>query len=227
MPDPIAAIAQPETKSAKASSKLATDMDSFLLPLTTQLKHQDPLSPLDPTEFTGQLVAFAGVEQQITTNAHLENLAALQNASFAASMVGFIGTEVEAETNQLPLQDGEAEFTYDLSSNAKNVVISVTDSTGRVMFTKAGELSAGRHTVVWDGKDMNSIQQPDGAYIVTVTPLGFEDEPVAVSTRVKGRVTGVSMDSGQAVLDVGGASVALEKILSINEAKSQATGGAN
>ena len=48
-----------ETKSSKAATTLAGDLDAFLLLLTTQLQNQDPLSPLEPTEFTGQLVQFA------------------------------------------------------------------------------------------------------------------------------------------------------------------------
>ena len=76
--DPIAAT---QTRSQKSSFSLAADLDSFLLLLTTQLRNQDPLSPLDSNEFTGQLVAFAGVEQQIPTNGHLEQLLSLQSAS--------------------------------------------------------------------------------------------------------------------------------------------------
>ena len=51
-----AITATEETKSSKAASTLAGDLDAFLLLLTTQLQNQDPLSPLEPTEFTGQLV---------------------------------------------------------------------------------------------------------------------------------------------------------------------------
>ena len=57
-----------QTQTSKARSSLAGDMDAFLLLLTTQLKNQDPLAPLEPTEFTNQLVNFASVEQQIATN---------------------------------------------------------------------------------------------------------------------------------------------------------------
>ncbi len=226
MIDPVVATTLAETKAQKASSKLATDMDSFLLLLTTQLKNQDPLSPLEPTEFTSQLVAFSGVEQQITTNKHLEDLLALQNASLAASVVGFIGTMVEAQGNKVPLQDGTAEFSYNLSGNAKNVVVAISDSNGKIMYTQAGELTGGDHKFTWDGKDMNGFQQPDGPYTVTVTPIGFEDKPVEVRVKVKGRVSGVSMETGAATLDVGGVSIALEDVLTITEAKTTQVGEA-
>ncbi len=220
MVDPVATTLA-ETKSQKSSAKLAADMDSFLLLLTTQLKHQDPLSPLEPTEFTSQLVAFAGVEQQITMNKSLEDLLVLQNSSFAASVVGFIGTDVQAQGNKVPLQDSSAEFTYNLSGNAKTVVVAIADSNGKIMYTQAGELTGGEHKFKWDGKDMNNFQQPDGPYTVTVTPIGFEDEPVEARVKVKGRVSGVTMAGGSAVLDVGGVSIDLENVLSITEAQTK------
>jgi flagellar basal-body rod modification protein FlgD len=214
--DPTAAA---QTQSQKSSFSLAADLDSFLLLLTTQLKNQDPLAPLDSNEFTGQLVAFAGVEQQIATNDHLEQLLNLQSASLAASIIGFVGTDVVAEVSQVPLQGGEAKFTYSLTGNAKNVVISITDDKGNIMLTKAGELSAGDHEFVWDGNDVNGQKVPDGPYRVSVTPIGFETSPVSAKVKISGHVTGVTMDRGNATLDVGGVAVPLDRILTIKEAQ--------
>ena len=215
--DPTVTV--PDTRSAKAGASLAADLDSFLLLLTTQLKNQDPLSPLEPTEFTGQLVAFAGVEQQIATNDNMEKLLSLQSASLAASIIGFVGTDVEAEVNQVPLQDGEATFNYTLSGNAKNVVISITDDKGKIMLTKAGERTSGDHEFVWNGKDVNGQSVPDGPYRVSVSPIGFEAAPVTALVTVRGHVTGVTMNGGNATLDVGGVSIPLDKVLSIQEPK--------
>ncbi|MBO34194.1 MAG: flagellar hook capping protein [Rhodospirillaceae bacterium] len=205
------------SKADTAGSTLAGDLDSFLLLLTTQLQHQDPLSPLEPTEFTGQLVQFASVEQSIATNKHMEDLLSVQNASLASSVVGFIGTSVEAEINNLPVQNGTAEFTYTLSDNAKNVVIAIMDDKGNIKHTKAGELAAGEHNYTWDGKDANGVQVTDGAYIVSVTPIGFTDEPVAVKTIIKANITGVNMESGSTMLDANGVAIPLDKVLTVNE----------
>jgi flagellar basal-body rod modification protein FlgD len=208
-----------DTRSGKAGASLAADLDSFLLLLTTQLKNQDPLSPLEPTEFTGQLVQFASVEQQISTNAHMEKLLNLQTSSLAASIIGFVGKDVEAEVSQVPLQDGEGNFTYTLSGNAKNVVLSITDEKGKIMLTKAGERTAGDHNFVWDGKDVNGQTMPDGPYNVSVTPIGFDDAPVTAQVTVRGYVSGVTMANGNALLDVGGVSIPLDRVLTIREPK--------
>lgn len=215
MIDSVAAAST--SKATSAGTSLAGDLDSFLLLLTTQLQHQDPLSPLEPTEFTGQLVQFASVEQSITTNKHMEDLLAVQGASLAASVVGFIGTEVEAEMNLLPVQDGEGNFTYTLSDNAKNVVITIMDDKGNLMHTKAGDIAAGQHEYTWDGKDANGVQVPDGAYMVSVTPIGFSDDPIAVKTVIKADITGVNMESGETMLEANGALIPLDKVLTVNE----------
>ncbi|HZZ11369.1 MAG TPA: flagellar hook capping FlgD N-terminal domain-containing protein, partial [Paraburkholderia sp.] len=77
-----------------ASQQLAGNFDTFLTLLTTQLQNQDPLSPMDSTQFTQQLVAFSGVEQQINTNNNLQSLIALNQSQQAASAVSYIGHSV-------------------------------------------------------------------------------------------------------------------------------------
>lgn len=206
-----------QTASGKAKSSLAADFDAFLLLLTTQLKNQDPLSPLKPEEFTGQLVQFAGVEQQIKVNDNLEKLTGIQNASLAASIIGFVGTNVEAEGSGLPLQDGKAKFTYDNSDAAKNVVITIEDADGNLVKTQAGERSAGLHEFTWDGKNNDGVLQPDGAYKVSVSPIGFDDEAITATVHTFARVTGVSLSDGT-TLDASGVQIPLDKVIAVKEA---------
>jgi flagellar basal-body rod modification protein FlgD len=201
-------------QSGKAKTSLAADFDAFLLLLTTQLKNQDPLSPMEPTEFTSQLVQFASVEQQINANENLEKLVGIQNATLAASIIGFVGTDVEADVGDLPLQDSEGKFSYTLDKQAKNVVITVSDADGNLVLTKAGELGAGRHEFTWDGKDNDGVLKPDGAYKVSVSPIGFDDEVVTADVTVYAHITGVDMANGTN-LDADGVSIPLDKVLTI------------
>ena len=64
------------TDTETAAADLASDFDTFLQLLTTQLKNQDPSKPFDSTEFVGQLASFSAVEQQIATNSKLDALVA-------------------------------------------------------------------------------------------------------------------------------------------------------
>ena len=64
------------TSNAASATSLAKNFDTFLTILTAQIQNQDPLEPLDSTQFTEQLVQFSGVEQQIRTNQSMETLIA-------------------------------------------------------------------------------------------------------------------------------------------------------
>ena len=79
-----------------AGAKLAENFDTFLQLLTTQLQHQDPLSPMESNEFVAQLVQFSEVEQAIASNKSLEKLIDLQNTNQATAAIGYIGQTVEA-----------------------------------------------------------------------------------------------------------------------------------
>ena len=73
------AIASPPTAGQSspanaASGALASDFETFLKLLTSQLRNQDPLKPLDSTDFVAQLASFSAVEQQVNTNTKLDQL---------------------------------------------------------------------------------------------------------------------------------------------------------
>lgn len=216
--DAITAIT-PKTASEAASTTLAGDLDAFLLLLTAQLQNQDPLSPLEPTEFTNQLVQFAGVEQAIATNSNLEGLLSLQTSTFAATVLGFIGKDITAQSNQLPLQEGEAEFTYSFADQAQNVVITISDQNGNVMLTEPGDKAPGDHKFVWDGKDGLGVQQPDGPYKISVTAVAADQEILPVTIVTSGQVTGIGAENGLTVLEMDGVGVPLDQVLSVHQAK--------
>jgi flagellar basal-body rod modification protein FlgD len=106
----------PSTTSATASSttlgNIAGNFDTFLTLLTTQLQHQDPLSPLDTNQFTQQLVQFASVEQQINMNTSLSTLISLQQTEQATAALGFIGATVVVGGNTAQLANGQATWNY-------------------------------------------------------------------------------------------------------------------
>ena len=131
------------TKAADSQKKLQEDLSQFMNLLTTQLKHQDPLDPMNANEFTSQLVQFASVEQQIQGNAHLEALKDLQAGNVLASAVNYVGKAVEFPSTKLPLSDGAVEFNYTLEKSANTVTINITNEDGDTVRTFTGETDAG------------------------------------------------------------------------------------
>jgi len=211
----IGGAAAIDTATDTSRNKLAKDLDSFLTLLTSQLKNQDPLSPMDSTEFTNQLVQFAQVEQAINSNESLTSLISLSQQNIITNSVNYMGKTVEATSNQVPLQDGKAKMAYGLDADAQSVAIVVRNAAGNIVYSTTGEKTAGVHPLEWDGKDSNGIQQPDGTYEIQVTALGKDNEPVESYTTVFGRVTGVTTKDGKTLLVMDKLGVPVDKILSV------------
>ncbi len=199
-------------------NKLAKDLDSFLTLLTSQLKNQDPLSPMDSTEFTNQLVQFAQVEQQINLNESMSEVVDLTQQSIVTSAVNYMGETIEAASDQVPLQNGIARMAYGLGADSTATTIVIRSGTGEIVYTKAGLTSAGVHELMWDGKHKDTgLQLPDGTYSVETTALGKGEEQVPTWTTTFGRVTGLTNVNGTTVLLMDKVAVPIQQILSVSE----------
>lgn len=216
----------PQTESAAGKTtslaNLAENFDNFLTILTTQLQHQDPLSPLDSNEFTSQLVQFTGVEQQVLQNKNLESLIALQEQGQSVAAVSYIGKVIEAEGNTNMLVDGQATFSYSLPSEAAGAVVRIFDRSGGLVFQQSVPKDAGVHDIEWDGTTLQGGTAPDGVYSFAVTALDADDQPIAVTHRILGRVTGISFDDGKTTLGIGEVGVPLNVVTGIQDAPEDA-----
>ncbi|SDG68190.1 flagellar hook assembly protein FlgD [Roseospirillum parvum] len=205
------------TASQQSRQKLVQDLDTFLTLLTAQLQNQDPLSPMDSTEFTNQLVQFAQVEQQIYQNENLENLLISQTATQQAMAVNYLGSTIEAESTRVPLQDGKAKLAYGLAEDASETWIAIKDSTGTVVRMFEGKTTAGVHALNWDGLDSYGNQLEDGAYEVVVTALGPNEGQIDTWTTVFGKVTGITTVDDEMLLSMDGVGVPMSKVLAISD----------
>lgn len=97
-------------------NSLASNYQTFLTLLTTQLKNQDPLSPLDTNQFTQQLTQMTGVEQQLLSNQLLQQLVTANQSSGLSDAVGLIGKTATASSGSGTLTSGQVSWPYTLSS---------------------------------------------------------------------------------------------------------------
>ena len=201
------------------SAALAENFDAFLTLLTTQLRHQDPLEPMDSSEFTNQLVQFTGVEQAIYTNKNLEQLLAMLATNQSSSLVNYRGKMVEVASDAATLEDGAAAWTYDLAATAEATQLLVLDVADRVVRVATGETAAGTHGFAWDGTDNAGQPVPAGSYRLTVSALDAAASPIETSVRTTGRVTRVETAGEQNLLTVGGVKVPLSDVLSVSMAE--------
>lgn len=206
-----------QSNSSSSLSNLSSNLDNFLKILTTQLQHQDPLSPMDTHEFTNQLVQFASVEQQIQGNRNLESLISLQETNIMVGAVSYIGKEVEATGQTTTLEDGKAKFIYSLPEEATAAILAVYDENGTQVLFKQADKDAGRHEFIWDGKDTKGAAMPDGDYTIQVVAANAENEAITPAYSITGTVTGVGIDDGEATLSLGGMDVPLANVVRVIE----------
>lgn len=211
----ITAATSGQTQSARATSGLADNFETFLTLLTAQLKNQDPLEPLDSSEFTAQLVQFTSVEQSIATNQHLETLVSLSSTSTANAAVSYLGKEVTADSFTSHLSNGSTGWSFTLPADNTETILTVTDSQGDVVFTDTHALAKGTHTYMWDGKNTNGEKQPDGDYNLVVRTRNAAGGLDSRNAEVTGVVRAVTFENGIPVLEINGTKVQLEDIKSI------------
>jgi flagellar basal-body rod modification protein FlgD len=200
-----------------AEKGLTESFDTFLTLLTTQLRYQDPLEPMDSAEFTNQLVQFTEVEQSISTNKQLEQLIGMQNANQAVSAIGYIGNTVEATGTSMPLVDGAAEMTYTLPENAETASVLIFNAAGQLVQSIDAPTIAGKHTVAWNGEASDGSTMPDGTYTIAVSARNANSDVLEVPTGIVGKVTGTQNDETGAHLSIGSVLVGLDKIVSVSK----------
>src|SRR5712692_5047969 len=113
---------------------LAGNFQTFLTLLTTQLKNQNPLDPLDTNQFTQQLVQFAQVEQQLRQNDQLATLVSLEKTAQATTALAYVGQTVAVDGKTAALTNGQATWSFQVPKPA-SATVTITNATGQSVYT--------------------------------------------------------------------------------------------
>ena len=97
------------------NTEIASNFTTFLQLLTTQLKNQNPLDPLDTNQFTQQLVQFAQVEQQMKSNDQLSRLVSLEKSAQASTALAYVGSTVVVDGSTAALTNGSATWNFNVT----------------------------------------------------------------------------------------------------------------
>ena len=199
------------TTAAIGEKTISQNFDTFLTLLTTQLKNQNPLDPLDTNQFTQQLVQFAQVEQQMAMNSQLTTLVALQKTAQTTAAVNFLGSTVVVDGDTAALSGGQATWSFATDKPA-TAVFNVKSSTGAVVYSESRTLNAGAGTFNWNGRGTNGQMMPDGDYTLSITAKDASGNVTSIATEVEGTVDGVDLSQTPPVLKIGSKSFSLDKI---------------
>ncbi|HWQ88227.1 flagellar hook assembly protein FlgD [Brevundimonas sp.] len=221
MVDAVTTANNATNRIAAGSGMLASNFETFLALLTSQLKNQDPLSPVDSNQFTAQLTQMAGVEQQLLTNELLKSLVSAQAGGGLAGAATYIGKEATAAWSATKMADGEATWSYELGANASSATLQVLDGSGNVVWSgDAPAKTTGVHDFTWDGEATTGNDGQDGqVYTLKIVAKNATGGAVDAQVLTRGRITGVEMYEGEAFLTVGNSIVPLSTVIALEEAR--------
>ena len=188
--------------------------DAFMKMLIAQLKNQDPLNPMDGTQFAVQLAQFTSLEKLTNLNETMKVLPEYLSSFANAQTVNMIGNEAIANGNVIDVSSTSATITYNLPSAIADATIKIYNSNGLLVDSvKVGSQNEGRNSITWYCGDIEA-----GNYTYDISAVDKNGKSVDVSTLLQGTITGASFKNGSAYLTINGQDVAFSDVLAINKA---------
>jgi flagellar basal-body rod modification protein FlgD len=208
-------IAKATTSSTKTTTQKALGKEDFLKMLVAQLKNQDPLNPMDGTDFTAQLAQFSSLEQLSNLNTQIQNQTLSMTSMAHSQAVNMIGKSVTVSgTNTLTANGQPLDIGYSLDGDASQVIISILDKLGNVVETlNASDQKSGQNSITWD---MSAGTKGDYTFQVLAKDASGNDVTANAST--KGTVEAVQFKDNQIYLIVNGQQVPFSDVTHIAQA---------
>ncbi len=197
------------TEAGADAEKLRLD---FLKLLTAQLEYQDPLEPLENTEFTSQMAQFSSLSEQQRSNKILEDLLTAQGVNQLNNAVSYIGKQVVTDGNRTMVTDGKTRVHFDLPQETA-AAVHLYDASGRLVKSLDSQIfQAGEQWVDIEGDTL-----ADGLHTFSVVIPGEEGAERAVTTYEKGIVTGVVNGRDGVTLEMNGRQVELTEVRRVEQ----------
>ena len=199
---------------------IAGNFQTFLTLLTTQLKNQNPLDPLDTNQFTQQLVQFAQVEQQLKQNDQLATLISIEKSAQATTALAFVGSTVAVDGTTAALTKGQATWSFNVPKPV-SATITIQSANGQTAYSGTFTMNAGTQSFTWDGRDGKGAQWPDGNYTILLTGKDASGQTVAIPSEIEGVVDSVDLSKNPPLLSIGDQTFPLDKIKRVVNRRSE------
>jgi len=198
---------------AESQNKAKLGRDDFLKIFLTQLQYQDPLNPMEGTEFTAQLAQFSSLEQLFNVNDNLTKIKSVQDSEARFQALGLIGKQIKARGDTITVQEGGGGTgAFSIDGRADCTVVIEDQAGNAIRKIPLGQLDAGRHDFTWDGRDEAGTEVPPGSYTFSVLALDETGQGIPADTFISGTVTKVNIEGEIPVLYVGDIAVDLSDI---------------
>jgi len=215
----VAATTSGATKvssAASGSAALTSDFQTFLKLMTTQLEFQDPMNPVDSTEYLSQLASFSAVEQQTQTNKLLTGLQSSVAMLGMAQVATWVGHEARAVMPAL-VSGGEAvPIVPEIATGADRAVLVVRNSAGQLV--SRVDLPVNSQGFDWQPKDIAGQPLPNGLYDLVVENSVDGEALETTGVEVYGRIDEVQSLNGEMILVMqGGRKVASSAVTALRD----------
>ena len=197
------------------TSTIAADFNMFLKLLTAQMQNQDPLDPMDTSEYAQQLVQYSQVEQSLQQTGALQSILAQISSQNMAQASAYIGKEARFDSAVSGLGSDPATWTYYVDGTPKAITAKVTDASGKVVHEASIDPSnQGRFS--WDGTLADGTRAPEGAYTLALTVDGGNDIKLNPTINSVGIVKDVVTDGANILLGVNGIRMSVNGLVAVS-----------
>jgi flagellar basal-body rod modification protein FlgD len=203
--------ATPVAAAASDQTMIASNFTTFLQLLTTQLKNQNPMDPLDTNQFTQQLVQFAQVEQQMKSNDQLKTLIAIDQSAQNSVAMSYVGQTVVVDGSSTQLTSSGASWVFNIAKPS-SATVTIKDSTGQTAYSGTFTMNPGQQGFTWDGKGNDGKTWPPGSYTMSATTVDASGKTSALATEIKAVVDSVDLTKTPPVLSINGQDYTIDKI---------------
>lgn len=129
---------------------IGKEFNNFIKLLTAQVRNQDPLSPMDSTQFVEQLATFSSLEQLVNSNTALTNIASMISNLNGLMASDWLGQEITFSSSYMPYTGEPAKFSYDAPEGTNKSILSIKDAEGKTVWTET--LSSDTTAFTWNGQ---------------------------------------------------------------------------
>lgn len=178
---------------AGGSGDISEEFDSFIRLLVAQVRNQDPLEPLDSTQFVEQLATFSSLEQQVNSNDSLSYIASAMADLQQMMASEWIGRSVSVPSSAIAYSGQPVAFEADLPAGTERAVLSVLSADGTLLSRQ--ELAANEGVWQWNGETAAGVDAPHGRYLMAIEAFGATGSLGAVTPVIRSTVTSVATDS--------------------------------
>lgn len=187
----------------------------FMTLLVAQIQNQDPMSPMDNAEFTGQITQFTMLEELEGVNDRLDENMMMSASLNNTALLALVGKNATVEGDSVSLQDGQASGAALACDGPGVAEIKVLDEDGNVVRTIRKSVSQGLNEIEWDGLLDDDSVAADGTYTldIDVTNSGID---VSSITLMVGEVEGLRYDNNAGVVTVNGEEFYVSEIYQIS-----------